>query len=266
MISVWAASLTFAAAVTGQTRFVPFAEMKVGGLIGGLQNGRWVRPAEAAKLMKEQTEFVLVSDQGIEEGGVTLGKLIRPTAEEPCDDFYAIELELEMDSGIAIGSNATWKIMPRMPKAISVDNAVYKRVVANFLKNKGIRNPQVRIIQAIRIDLDGNGADEVLISATHYNEADLPRAAKGDYSFVLLRTSRGKAVTDHLLIGEFYLKPEEFGAPNTHQVSAVADLNGDGSMEVILSGYYYEGSFASVYQLNGGRPVEVKELGAACGL
>jgi len=254
------------AAAYGQTAFVPFVEMKIGGLIGGVENGRWVSPQRAAKLMKEQTEFVLIGRNGIEEGGVTLGKLIQPTANEPCDDFYAVETELEMDSGIAIGSNAKWRFMPRIPKEINLDNPTYKTIVANLLKGKGIRNPHVMITRAASVDLDKNGTDEVLISATYYKQSDLPRTAVGDYSLVLLRTARGKSVTNHLLVGEFYLKAEEFGAPNTHQISAIADLNGDGRMEVVLNSYYYEGNSAFVVEMKNGRPVEVKELGAGCGV
>jgi hypothetical protein len=250
----------------GQATLIPFVEMKIGGVIGGVQNGRWVAPDRAAKLMKEQTEFVLVGDSAVEEGGVTLGKLIQPTADEPCDDFYAVETELEMERGIGIGSTAKWKLTPRSPKAISPDNAVYKTIVANFLKSKRIRNPNVRITQAMSVDLDGDGTNEVLISATYYKQADLPRTAIGDYSFVLMRTARGRAVANHLLAGEFYLKPEEFGAPNTYQISAIADLNGDGRMEVVLNSSYYEGNSAFVYEMKNARPVEVKALGAGCGV
>jgi hypothetical protein len=88
------------AAAYGQTAFVPFVEMKIGGLIGGVENGRWVSLQRAAKLMKEQTEFVLIGRNGVEEGGVTLGKLIQPTANEPCDDFYAVETELDRPIGL----------------------------------------------------------------------------------------------------------------------------------------------------------------------
>jgi hypothetical protein len=250
----------------GQTTLVPFIEMRIGGVIGGVQNGRWVAPDRAAKLMAEQTEFVLVGDSGVEEGGVTLGKLIQPTANEPCDDFYAVETELEMERGVGVGSSAKWKLTTRMPKTISPDNAVYKNIVANFLKTKRISNPRVKIAQAMSVDLDGDGTNEVLLSATFYKTTDVPRTAIGDYSLVLLRTTRGKAVTNHLLAGEFYLKAEEFGAPNTYQISAIADLNGDGRMEVILNSFYYEGNSAFVYEMKNRRPIEVKELGAGCGV
>src|SRR5262249_33096712 len=105
-----------------------------------------------------------------------------------------------------------------------------------------------------------------LISATHYEKGVEPSASRGDYSFVMLRKARGKRVTNHLLAGDFVVKPIEFGAPTQNEISAVADLNGDGKMEIVLFGFYYEGDFASVFEIKNGRPVEIKEFRIACGL
>jgi hypothetical protein len=49
-------------------------------------------------------------------------------------------------------------------------------------------------------------------------------------------------------------------------MSAIADLNGDGKMELVHHGAYYEGSYTAVYQIVGSKAVEVKILGAGCGV
>ena len=211
---------------SGQSTLVPIVEMNSGGLMGGVLNGRWYAPDPAVKFMGTKIEFVLVGEKGIEEGGVSLGELQIP--EERCEDFYPVEFESKMNSGVAIGTNAKWNFMPRKPKEISTQDATYKTIVANFLKAKGISKPTVEITRALRIDLDGDGREEVVISAMHYNEGLSPSAEKGDYSLVLLRKLTGKTVTTHLLAGDFYTKPVEFGAPSRYGISAVADLNGDG--------------------------------------
>lgn len=190
-------TVVLAASAYGQTSFVPIGELKVKGVMGGVENGRWIAPARAAKLMNERTEFVLIGKRGVEEGGVTFGRLSQP--EDPCDDFYPLELELKMDLGVAIGSVAKWNPMPRMPKEISLENKTYRNIVAGYLRGKGIANPVVRLTRAFRIDLDGDGTEEVLISATHFKYGVEPRAARGDYSFVMLRTARRDPGVSHCM-------------------------------------------------------------------
>lgn len=248
----------------GQSGIVPIAELKMAGLMGGVQNGRWLTPAKVVAGMKPETEFVLVGLDGVEEGGVTLGK--KETPGEPCDDFFPIKFELEQDHGVAIASSAKWNPVPRLPKAIDLNNATYKTVVANFLRRKGIARPKVSIKEAFRVDLEGDGVEEVVLSATYYKTPNFPDAAIGDYSFVLLRKAVGKVVTDHMLGGEFYLKKVQFSAPNQYHISAIADLNGDGKMEIVLNGFYYEGIFASAFEMIRGRPVRIKEFEVGCGV
>lgn len=255
------------AAVTvsaGQSAIVPIVELKFRGLMGGVQNGKWIPPAKAAPPMKPETEFILVGWNGVEEGGVTLAK--KAEQEDVCQDFTRMEFELEQDHGVAIGSSAKWNPVPRIPKPVELNNATYRTVVANFLRKKGIARPVVRIKEAYRVDLEGDGVEEVVLSATYYKNGLSSRAAVGDYSFVIVRKAVGKVVTDHLLEGDFILKRVDFGAPTENHISAIADLNGDGKMEIVLYGFYYEGDFASAFEMKNGKPVKIKEFEIGCGV
>jgi hypothetical protein len=214
--------------------------------------------------MKPETEFVLVGWNGVEEGGVTLGK--KGELEDVCQDYTRMELELKQEHGIAIGSAARWNPVPRVPKTIDPNNPTYRTVVRNFLRRKGIARPVVQIKEAFRVDLEGDGVEEVVLSATHYRNGLSSSASTGDYSFVIVRKAVGKVVTDHMLVGDFILKKVDFGAPTENHVSAIADLNGDGKMEIVLYGFYYEGEFASAYEMRNGRPVKIREFEIACGV
>jgi hypothetical protein len=250
--------------VFAQKEIVPIVELGYRGLLGGVQNGRWIAPTKVAPKMPAETEFVLVAWNGVEEGGVTMGK--KGPQEDVCQDFTRFEFELKQDYGVAIGTAAKWNPVPRIPKAIDANSAAYKTVVTNFLRKKGIARPVVRIKEAFRVDLEGDGVEEVVLSATYYKKGLSSDAAVGDYSFVIVRKAVGKIVADHLLEGDFILKRVDFGAPTENHVSAIADLNGDGKMEIVLNGFYYEGDFASAFEMKNGKPVKIKEFEIGCGV
>jgi len=247
-----------------QPTIVPIVELKNRGLLGGVHKGKWLPATQVAPTLGMETEFVLVGWRGVEEGAVTLGK--KGPVEDVCPDFTRFELELTQDHGVAIGTIAKWNFVPRIPTTIDAKNATYKAVVTNFLRKKGIAKPVVRIKEAFRVDLEGDGMEEVILSATYYKKGLSSDPAVGDYSFVIVRKAVGKVVTDHLLAGEFVLRSVDFGAPNEYHVSAIADLNGDGKMEIVLNGMYYEGDSASAFEMKNGKPVKIKEFEIECGV
>ena len=127
------------------------------------------------------------------------------------------------------------------------------------LKRRGLPNPQVTLTRLIRADLDGNGTQEVIIEARHFqngrDDFPPPVGQPGDYSLLLLRAVvGGKVVTT--VLGEHIAPqtPWDSGSSDPmpmatlHRLAGVADLNGDGRMELVLYGAYYEGSGFSVQQ------------------
>jgi len=139
------------------------------------------------------------------------------------------------------------------------------------LKTKGIEQPKVKIDNILRVDLDGDGEDEVLISATNYFSKDdrVPmRSPAGSYSMVLLRHVVAGKVETQLVEGEFHPKAyvrkgDNFDAPNAYKVIAVLDLDGDGKMEVVVGSNYYEGEEITIYRCDP-RKVEAL-LSVSCG-
>ena len=254
----------FAPSAFSQAALVPIVELHFRGLLGGVQNGKWVKPTAVSPKLKAETEFVLVGRNGVEEGGVSLAK--KGEVEDVCQDFTRFEFELKQEYGVAIGTTAKWNPAPRIPKPIDRSNASYKTVVSNFLKKKGISRTTIKITEAFRVDLEGDGTEEVVIAATFYKGGLTSDAKVGDYSMILLRKVVGKTVTDHLLTGDFILKNVEFGAPNEYHISTIADLNGDGKMEIVFYGSYYEGDFAGAFEMRNGKPTMIKEFEIGCGV
>src|SRR5213078_4953496 len=136
----------------------------------------------------------------------------------------------------------------RKPKVIDTTQKAYVDVVRDFLETKEIDQPKVKIDNILRVDLDGDGEEEVLISATNYFRKDesVPmRSPAASYSMVLLRRVVAGKVETQLVEGEFHpkayvRKEDSFDAPNAYKVIAVLDLDGDGKMEIVVSSRYYE--------------------------
>jgi hypothetical protein len=168
--------------------------------------------------------------------------------------------------GIAIGNDAPWNAMPRVPKPIDLNDAVYKKAVADTVRTKGIINPKIKLTKAFRVDLEGDGKEEVIIEATNYSDFLTPHARKGTYSFILLRKIISGKVQNIIVSGDFYKRNVEGAAPSKYELSAIADLNGDGKMELIIYGAYYEGHWVETHEMKGNKPLRVKVLDTGCGV
>ena len=126
---------------------------------------KMIKAETVAPKLKEQTEFVLVGMNGVEERRERATKAKRTTW---CQEFTRMEFDLTMDWGVALGSGAKWDPVPRKPVEISWSDGVYKKIVTDFLKTKKILKPKFGSYKAYRIDLEGDGKDEVVLKATYY--------------------------------------------------------------------------------------------------
>ena len=261
-LAIFGCLMSLVVSANAQKQVVPIVELTIGGLAGGTENGRWLNAKQTAAKLKKENEFVLIGWRGAEEGGVSLGKMSEP--EIPCEEFYPVELELKKDSGVALGTSAKWNPVPRIPAPIDANNRTYKNAVADVLKSKGIAKTIIKITEAYRIDLDADGREEVVLAATYYKNGLSSSARIGDYSFILLRKIVNGKVQNILVGGDFITKNIDFGAPNEVKLSTIADLNGDGKMELIIYGRYYEGHWVEIIEVKGNSPTKVLETG--CGV
>jgi hypothetical protein len=266
-MKIFTAAICFLAlgfSVLAQTKVVPILEMNVRGVLGGVENGKWLDAKTTVAKLKGGENYSLFGIDGGKKGKLTFAK--PKNDQEVCDDFYYVETEDETLSGVALGDGYKWNPVPRVPKTISLTDATYKKAVAAVLRSKGILKTTIKLTQAVRVDLDGDGKEEVLIAATFFKNTFGASAAKNDYSFVLLRKIVGEKVQDTVVDGEFITKKIDFGAPSEYKISSIADLNGDGKMEVILHSAYYEGNSSWAVEMKGNKLIEIKELSIGCGV
>jgi hypothetical protein len=235
----------------------PIIEIETGYFFGASENGKWIKAERAAKSMHGKTTYQVYSLTK-QIGKITVRK--PKPVEEPCPDTLTVSPPPTLKEGV-IGLAAAWNALPRKPVIVDATQPVYVEAVRDFLKSRGIADPKVRITRILRVDLDGDGQEEVLISATNYftddksdhsaapfPEAPIDSPRPGSYSIVILRRVVAGEVQTQLVAGELYPKPDESVAPNVYQVAAVLDLNGDGKLEVIVHSFYYEGAQTTVYR------------------
>ena len=188
--------------------------------------------------------------------------------------MLTVSLSPKPDKGV-IALAAPWNALPRKPRIADTTQQVYVDAVRDFLKTKGIAQPTVKIDNIVRVDLGGDGEEEVLISATNYfqkDEGTPMRSPAASYSMVLLRRVIAGKVETQLIVGEFYPKAypkaaqEEgrFNAPNAYKVIAVLDLDGDGKLEVVVASSYYEEEATTIYQCDSKKIEEL--LSVSCGV
>jgi hypothetical protein len=236
----------------------PIIEIETGYFFGASENGQWIKADQAAKSLANKTTYQVYSLTK-QIGQTTMAK---PTSgEEPCPDTLMVSLSSKPKDG-AIGLGAPWNALPRKPMIADTTQPVYVEAVRDFLKSRGIADPKVRITRILPVDLEGDGEEEVLISATNYLTNDkldyLPAAPfpdaplhvpqPGSYSIVILRRVVDGNVQTKLVAGEVYAKSAESVAPNIYNLAAILDLNGDGKLEVIVHSFYYGGSETTIYR------------------
>lgn len=148
---------------------------------------------------------------------------------------------------------------------LATDQAVYRTAVVDALRALGLPNPQARIVQLLRTDLEGDGRDEVVIVAERGDKLQ-PTIAAGDYSLVLVRRlDAAGAVETVTLAQEVYPEGAEFAAPSQYRIRAIADLDGDGTREIVMGSRYYEGAGISVISIGRDGTADVI-AGCACGV
>lgn len=159
--------------------------------------------------------------------------------------------------GVAI--SAPWVIVPHLVEQME-DDGTYSAFAGELLAERGLDVPNPVMKQILHVDLEGDGVNEVLVVAEDVAEGLI--AQDGDYSIAFVRRSvSGDVQTD--ILGESVIVTADNPVVNSYSVGAVADLNGDATMEIVLTAAYYEGIFVEVWEYGAEGPVP--RISAGCG-
>jgi hypothetical protein len=254
-------------------------------VIGVLENERWMSADEISPtsktLIRAGMQAVVLGTNGV-VGQASIGGRFEANG-APCDWVRSTDIKTSVQSLIfpAYAISAKWNPVPRAIQNIAPENLTYQKIMAAELKARKINAPVV-MSQILKTDLDGDKIDEIILVAQRPRVSFSPErrletqyeTAEHDYSLVLVRkVVAGKAKTftlaERIVRKPSYQKSLENGVGPlqtvlTQYVTAIADIDGDGRMEVFVDDFVHEGEGVTVLGWNG--KTFSKKLEWGCGV
>lgn len=139
---------------------------------------------------------------------------------------------------------------PAFPRKVTVSeklSSTERKALNDFLAPKGLGKVKFNVKNIVRGDFDGDRKADSVIECL---------SAKGDYSLVL-SAQGGKKPT-----ALWWETKDSEGHLSSAVIVAMADLDRNGSMELVLSGRYIEGGSGVVWSYQKSGPVKLVEHGA----
>lgn len=147
-------------------------------------------------------------------------------------------------------------------RPVLADRGAFPRCRASLealLRSRGARGGVVQK-SAYRTDLDGDGRSESILSVASrpgLKLDDTPR--RGDFSALVLLPSGSTRIRPEQIAHLGVFRGEDGTDLWFHEIRAVADVNGDGKQEVVISTGYQLGPGAKLLGYRNGRPVKLAE-------
>lgn len=187
-----------------------------------------------------------------------------------CDPLELIGVELadplilgDFPGPYGVAISAPWDLQPHLFSEESDSGGTYAGFASELLASRGLDVPDPVIRQLIRTDLEGDGVNEVLVVAEELSEGWL--LEPGDYSIVFLRKVVQGEVQTAVLGASVILEGEDVYQAG-YRVGTVADLNGDGKMEIVTNSAFFEGFGVSVWEYVNDDLGPVEQLAIGCGV
>lgn len=220
-------------------------------ILGGHLYGQWVEGDLLISFLKQKQFYELYKEDKQISGkyeGILRHK-------QTVHEDYGINIENASDYDLAVVGEHNI-LFPRRKEALNTASDTYQKIVSEYLKERDIKVTKPIITQLYRVDLEGDGVDEVIVSASNvsgFNEK--LHSEYGDYSVVLLRKIvNGEVQTYPLFDLVDNYKPVDEEDMLMHSMPSYyaklidcIDLNGDGKLEIITAWGYYEGRINEVY-------------------
>ncbi len=215
-------------------------------VLGGGTNNNLASADFISRLLKPRQDFRLYNLRGRQNTVLWPIGPVKKIENNTCNPHFRQQLSLMVseigEAQVAIfdsDGNKNIAILPKVLEIMNTDDAKYSKILATFLKAQKLDDAPIKITQLIRTDLEGDGSNEILINAINTERG---QDRKNEYSIVLIvREVNGKQVIEAIQ-NEITLEDSDLPAAlweNT--IAAIADVNADGKMEIMMFGQFYHG-------------------------
>ena len=224
-------------------------------LLGGIKKGDgWISGVQAAQYMFNEMDYYFFNPNGsIQIQGSALE--FDPT----CGNHFMPSSVVMPETMVGVASG--WITQKREITNLSTDDPTYVQAVIEWFQSQGNFPTEIHITRILQVDMEGDGVNEVLLSASYFKNTSFTFYTEtGDYSVVLMRKVIGNEVVTIPLVKDYYVSTDpqfEMSYPNTYTLVEAVDLNGDGTLEVIVDVRRWEGWGAIVYRVDGQNVREV---------
>jgi hypothetical protein len=240
----------------------PVLDAKSGYVLGAPVNGTWRDGQHIARQVRAGRRYRVFGPAG-PLGTATGTRAV--SQDVPCAETFGVELSPRPEEGDAeVAVDGAWNVLPRPVTRLSAAAAAgYTGAVREILVQHGIRSPEVHVTGALRVDLDGDGTQEVVVSAYRSTGNGSFTVGAGDYSLVFVRKLVGSVVRTIMLEQETHPRAAGETTTNEYTIAGAWDLDGDARYEVVVRASYYEGGWTTLYRIRG--TVAQKLVSAGCG-
>ena len=233
----------------------------VQGVLGWSENGEWIGigedpiPAAAGDLY-----------QVIRIGSDPISGVLGAAPQPSCTQNSTISRKVAIDNPFftaftslsmpytepvttPIAISTDWDLTPNSIALLGLDSIAYKNIARELLSEFDIDDPDPELTVLVETDLDGDGNVEIFFGVERIADS-LMFGTANDYSLLYMRKVIDGRFTNLLIFGDIENDEYGNGMLNSIRLSAIADLNGSGRMEVVAGLMNYEGSSTYVIEFN----------------
>lgn len=232
-----------------------------GFLLGGLNDSRTLVPVSEGNLeeyrdMEGEWGFRLFQEgqylDTVAYHGVTLKQLediVRGAGHSSKNQLPVVELEYKGERFKGLAVNDGKPIMFGSKIHLNPETEEYVKDVEKILADHGLEGQAVHIKKIVRTDLEGDGIEETLITASNIHSAD---KLMGRYAFIVLKKSidsKTELVFLAKQIGHLPAADFEEEQISDYELCEIVDLDHDGICELLIRENCQEAPLYSVYKL-----------------